>query len=449
MLSLTDIEDSPTEVSKMESVCDALAADFSRDNCYRSAHLSMTASENYPSKFVRAMGGAMQGAFYEFAPPYSTAEGEWHFPDSGAQAALVQKLAQLGCQMFQAQTFDWRPNGGAAAEQAVLLGTCSRGDAFVHFGHQDGGHSSLEELARKIGIGIFHIPVQEDSLLIDVQRLAELLAAQPEIKLVILDQSFKLRWQPLAEIREIMPPTVTLAYDASHDGGLILGGVLPQPLAAGADIVLGNTHKTIPGPQKGYVAFFNARHPVLKPVSDWICPYMQSNSHAELLVPFYMALVEISLFGRPYAQQIVKNAKALALCMHAEGLRVVGESFGYTETHQVLVSIGSPGEALHAAAHLLALAGIRCNNIEIPGSGGRHGLRFGVQALTRRGIQEIDMAVIARFIARVLVRKEPPELVRNEVALFLRSFPLHPLAFSLDSQYEEPHAIRLREEVAA
>lgn len=176
---------------------------------------------------------------------------------------------------------------------------------------------------------------------------------------------------------------------------------------------------------------------------------MQSNSHAELIAPFYFALTEMALFGKAYARQTVKNAKALALCLHAEGLRVVGESFGYTETHQVLVTIGTPAEALQVAAQALAQAGIRCNNIEIPGTQGQHGLRFGVQALTRRGLVEIDMAAVARMISRIVIRREFSEVVRDDVAQFLRHFPLSPLHFSLDSHCTQAHGLRLLQEVQA
>jgi len=110
--------------SKIDGLLEALSSDFSLDNVYRTAHLSLTASENYPSKFVRTLGAGMQGGFYEFAPPYSSEAGEWYFPDSGAQTFLVKKLTTLGCQLFEAATFDWRPNGGSTAEQAVLLGCC-------------------------------------------------------------------------------------------------------------------------------------------------------------------------------------------------------------------------------------------------------------------------------------------------------------------------------------
>lgn len=434
---------------KIDGLIDALSSDFSLDNIYRATHLSLTASENYPSKFVRALGAGMQGGFYEFAPPYAADAGEWYFPDSGAQSSLVKRLTTLGRQLFEAETFDWRPNGGSAAEQAVLLGCCNRGDGFVHFSHQDGGHFALEELARKIGIAVFHLPIDQHSLLIDVERLSRMVREYPHIKLVILDQSFKLRWQPILQLRAALPESVVLSYDASHDGGLIIGEALPQPLLLGADIVHGNTHKTIPGPQKGYIAFRDSVHPVFKAVSDWLCPHLQSNSHAELIAPMYAAFTEMSLFGRSYANQIVRNAKTLAHALQAEGLQVAGQMFDYTETHQVHVIIGTAQKALEVVTRTLAAGGIRCNNIEIPGSNGRFGLRLGVQALTRRGIKETGMTEVARLLARLILKNENPSVVRNEIAIFLEDYPIGALHYSLDGHYYTPAGMRLMQEVGA
>lgn len=434
--------------SQMEFVCDALAADFALDHHYRVSYLGM-AGENYPSRFVRSMGGGLQGASYECAPPYPQAPGMRLPSDSGAQAALVQKLVTLGREMFAADTFDWRPNGGTSAAQAVLLGCCSRGDGFMHFAPGDGGQVALDAMARKVGIDMHALPVRQDTLLVDIDLLARRLQECPGIRLVMLDQSFKLRWQPLAEIRAALPADITLAYDASQDGGLIIGGVVPQPLLSGADILLGNTHNTIPGPQKGYVAFANAAHPMLLPVSSGLCPHLQTNCHAESIAPLYLALVEMQLFGRPYAERVLGNARALAAGLYAEGLRVSGRCFGFTETHQVHVVIGSAREARQLACESLSRAGIRCTAIEIPGSGGQHGLRFGVQALTRRGIDETGMAQIARLIASVVVRRERSDVVQHEVSSFLLAYPLDPLHFSLDEHYGAPHGLRLREEVNA
>ena len=419
--------------AQMEFVCDALAADFALDHHYRESYLNMAASENYPGKFVRGTGGGLQGAFY----------------DSDAQAALAQKLVILGREIFAAGTFDWRPNGGIAAAQAVLLGCCSRGDGFVHFAVADGGQAGMDAMALKVGIDIFKLPLRQESLLVDIDRLVRQVRANPHIRLVLLDQSSLLRCQPLAEIRAALPSHISLAYDASHDGALIIGGVVPQPLLSGADILLGNTHHTIPGPQKGYVAFADAGHPMLAPVLSGLSSDLQTSCHAESIAPFYLALVEMQIFGRPYAELVLRNAKALAVGLCSEGLKVCGRSFGFTETHQVHVGIGSAGDASRMASEFLSRAGIRCNAIEIPGSAGQHGLRFGVQALTRRGIDETGMACISRLIADVVFGRVRSDVVQHEVSSFLRRYPLEPLHFSLDAHYGAPHGLRLREVVNA
>lgn len=419
--------------SLFREVTGLLALDYS----YRQRELSLTASENYPSLFVRLLGAAMHGGFYYFDPPFPSDAGEWHFPDSGAMDAMAAMLRKLGTSLFEAGTFDWRPNGGSVAEQAVMLGTCSRGDALVHFAHRDGGHFALEDLARKVGIEVYHLPMVQRTLLVDTDALRTLVRDHPSIRLVMLDQSFKLRWQPLLEIREALPPGVVLSYDCSHDGALIAGGALPQPLLQGAHVVHGNTHKTIAGPMKAFVAFADRSHPALTEVSNWVCPMLQSNSHAELLLPMLVAFAELALSGRPYAEQVTRNARRLALALVEEGFHVSGEHFGYTQTHQVHVVLGAAATALGLVTDVLPAAGFRVNNVEIPGSGGSHGLRLGTQAMTRRGMTEAHFVEVARLLARAVLKREDPIRVRHDVEALLEEFPLFPLRFSFDPLLSE------------
>src|SRR5215471_15314850 len=416
------------------------------DNSYRSSALSLTASENYPSLLVRLLGSGLHGGFYYFDPPYSADPGEWYFPDSGGMSALVDRLRSLGTALFEGRTFDWRPNGGSAAEQAIMLGTCERGDALVHFAHRDGGHFALEELARRAGIEIHHLPIVDRTLLVDVDRLHQLVRDHTNVRLVMLDQSFKLRWQPLLEIRSALSEGIVLSYDCSHDGALIAGGVLPQPLLQGADILHGNTHKTIAGPQKAFISFADDRHRRLPAVSNWLCPHLQSNCHAELIAPMVVAFAELSTYGREYAQQVTRNAARLARALAEEGFFVSGEHFGYTETHQVHVVLGTHVRALETVTELLPEASFRVNNVEIPGTNGQFGLRLGTQAMTRRGMQEADFAEVARLLARVVLKREEPQRVRLEVESLLREFPLFPLRFSFDRLVGEPSGRELLEE---
>lgn len=439
--------DGAADRPRCASLFEELTGLFALDHRYRQAAMSLTASENYPSLLVRVAGTALHSGFYHFAPPYESDPGEWYFPDSGMMEALVGKVRALGSSLFEAQALDWRPNGGSAAEQAVMLGTCDRGDALVHFAHRDGGHFAVEELARKVGIEVYHLPIVQRTLLVDVDRLRQLVRDHTNVKLVMLDQSFKLRWQPLLEIRSALPDSVVLTYDSSHDGALIAGGSLPQPLLQGADIVHGNTHKTIAGPMKAFIGFADRHHRALRPVSDWLCPHLQSNSHAELLAPMIIAFAEISLHGRDYAGQVTRNAKQLATSLVEEGFFVSGEHFGYTQTHQVHIVLGAAGEALRRVTELLPAAGFRVNNVEIPGANGAFGLRLGTQAMTRRGMREAEFKEVARLLAKVLLKGADPHLVRHEVESLLAEFPLFPLHYSFDNMMGEKPVSALLAEV--
>ena len=44
-------------------------------------------------------------------------------------------------------------------------------------------------------------------------------------------------------------------------------------------------------------------------------------------------------FGKDYANQIIKNAKAFAEALNDVGFKVLGESRGYTQSHQIAVNV--------------------------------------------------------------------------------------------------------------
>jgi glycine hydroxymethyltransferase len=399
--------------------------------------ITLTASENYPSRVVRLAAASAAGSFYYFSPPYETDDGEWYFPNSGVPDSINGMLSNTAHSLFDTEVFDWRPNGGSISEVAVMIGVCkNRGDAIIHFAHGDGGHFAIEPLAARFGIQVFHLPVNQRTLLIDVERLRSMLKEHPQIKLVLLDQSFKLREQPLRQIKSVLPENVPLCYDCSHESALIAGGIFSQPLTNGADILIGNTHKTTAGPQKAFIGYAQKDYTFLHSISDAVVPTLQSNCHVECLLPMLIAFKELDIFGYDYANQIVKNAKTFAKALKREGFNISGEQFDFTETHQVHVILGTPEIAL-STVHLLHQAGIRTNNIEIPGSNGNFGLRLGVQAMTRCGMKEDDFNELALFFSKLLLEKEEPTKVRSAVDEFDQAFSRYPLQYSFDLFYTQ------------
>ena len=119
-----------------------------------------------PSTVVRAAAAFVGGEHYFFDAPAPGHCGEWSFPRSGALPALQTKFLAQMKRLFAADIADWRPNGGSACEQAVVMAACKAGDAFVELAPEDGGHFGAAVLAQRLGIESFAFPMQGD--LIDV-----------------------------------------------------------------------------------------------------------------------------------------------------------------------------------------------------------------------------------------------------------------------------------------
>jgi glycine hydroxymethyltransferase len=325
------------------------------------------------------------------------------------------------------------------------MAACKGGEAFVELAPEDGGHFGASVLAERLGIESFAFPMRDD--LIDVDATTRLIEEHPSIRLLLVQPSHCRRPQPIDELASALPDRVTLAVDVSHTAGLIAGGLLPQPLLQGADILTFNTHKTLPGPNKGVIAFADRDHPLAHTMWETICPQLQSNSHAECLPGLVIALEEIANFGRAYAEQVVANARTLAQVLDRNGVNVLGMEYGGTRTHQVHVHLGSAEVANKAANERLPTCGIRTNSVLIPGTGGEFGLRLGTQALTRRGLTEVGFAKLGDLLSQALRWTGNPSLIREEVADLLEDHPLFPLHFSFDQPAYGEHVERLLAEV--
>ena len=104
-----------------------------------------------------------------------------------------------------------------------------------------------------------------------------------------------------------------------------------------------------------------------------------------------------------YGQQVVENARALAVTLSEHGIGIVG---GGTDTHMVLLDLASVGLLGSQAEAALARAGITSNRNPVPfdarNSSKWTGLRLGVSAATTRGMTYVDMGVLGECTADLL-----------------------------------------------
>jgi glycine hydroxymethyltransferase len=216
--------------------------------------------------------------------------------------------------------------------------------------------------------------------------------------------------------------------DIAHIAGLVAAGVHPSPFPH-AHIVTTTTHKTLRGPRGGMILTNDPE--IAQKIDKAVFPGMQGGPLMHIIAAKAVAFGEdLKPEFKTYAQQIVKNAKALAAALQSHGYRIVS---GGTDNHLMLVDLRTRNENFTGADAAVALekAGIITNFNGIPKdprpARQTSGIRLGTPALTTRGLKEADMKTVASFIDRALLAKDDAAAltkIREEVATFTTRFPM-------------------------
>ena len=252
---------------------------------------------------------------------------------------------------------------------------------------------------------------------IDVTTAAEL-CRRRDIRLVFLDASMQVFPHPVRELRAALPKAV-IAYDASHVMGVVAGGQFQSPIAEGADLIQGSTHKSLFGPQKGLFVFAD-EGPVNERIRSTVTPLFVSNSHPHHIAALAVALQEIIDFGADYAATVVANARRLAAELCAAGARIAFADEGFTECHQLFWAVGSRAEAEEYWA-ALEKVGLHVNMIRVPFARDTFGFRVGVAEATRRGFQPDHMGMVASLL--IAARGGSADKIGSTVAELSAAFP--------------------------
>lgn len=340
--------------------------------------------------------------------------------------ALEVKVQKLMGELLGTEYVDLRPISGTTANASVFRAFTKPGDKATVAPVQAGAHVSHTRFGTLGALGIeqIELPVDLENWNIDVDAAIKLIE-QVKPKIVTLGGSLYLFPHPTKELSEAAHAVgAKLIHDVAHVLGLIVGGVWENPLKLGADAITSSTHKTFPGPQGGMIA--TAKEEDYKEIGKVVFPMFVSNHHLHRLAATGVTAIEMKIWGRDYALQVVKNAKALAEALVAEGFKVALEHLGYTSSHQVAVDVSQLGRGTKCAT-LLEEANIIVNKNMLPYDRPEDvkdpsGLRLGTQELTRWGMREGEMQEIARFMRMVLIDKRDPREVRDKVIEFRKEF---------------------------
>lgn len=349
---------------------------------------------------------------------------------------LEALTVELTKKLFHCKYADQRLVAGMVSNMVVYFALTEPGDIIMSIPKPMGGHSSdrLDGPPGVRGLKVVDIPFDSKEMTVDMDQFRKLVyLVRP--RLIALGSTLALFPYPLKEMREIGSELGYRIYlDGAHQLGLIANEKFQNVLGEGADVLTGSTGKTLSGPQGGLILW---NDDALTERLRWaIFPGLAATHQINRVAALAVSLAEMLEFGKAYAAQIVANAKALAKALDESGFEVLCAHKGYTETQQVAANVKRFGGG-YQVAEVLSEANIITNKNLLPGDSPEDwdrpsGLRLGTTEITRLGMKEKEMEIIAGFFVRVLMEKEEPSKVARDVIDFRRGFQKVQYCFDIE-----------------
>lgn len=388
--------------------------------------LELIPSENYVSRAVREAQGSVLTNKYSEGYPGKRYYGGQEFTDT-VETLAIERAKKL----FNAAFANVQPHSGATANLAVYAALLQTGDTVLgmdlsHGGHLTHGHPATlpAKLYTFIGYKMKNVETGE----IDYEEL-HALALEHKPKIILAGFSAyprSLNYEKFVTIaREVGAYAVA---DVAHIAGLIAGKALPNPFDAGFDVMTSTTHKTLRGPRGGLILVRESEE-IAKKIDKAVFPGTQGGPLMHVIAAKAVAFLEaMQPSFALYAQQILKNAKAMEEVFKTRGVRMIG---GGTSNHLILADVSSLGVSGKEAEEMLDTVGLTLNRNVIAndtrGALDPSGIRFGTPAMTTRGLTEGECAKVAELMLDALIKrtdKAALEAIHAEIQELCAAHPI-------------------------
>ena len=402
--------------------------------------IELIASENFTSlQVMQAMGGVMTNKYAEGYP------GKRYY--GGCE--IVDKTEQLAIdrlkEIFGLEYANVQPHSGAQANAAVMLAILQPGDAILGLDLSMGGHlthGSAVNFSGKTYTPHFYGVVKETGL-IDYEML-ESQARTHRPKLIICGASAYSRDIDYARIRKVADEVGAFVLaDIAHPAGLIAKGLLSSPFNH-CHFVTSTTHKTLRGPRGGVIMMAKDGENTLglkdmkgnlrlwsNVIDMAVFPGTQGGPLEHVIAAKAIAFGEIlSDEFMVYQKQVQTNARTMAAAFVAKGYEIIS---GGTDNHLMLIDLRNKNISGKKAEQVLGMADITANKNMVPyddkSAFVTSGIRFGVAAITTRGMNESHIPFVVDAIDTALMNADNETVLANtkkEVNKFMEQFVLYP-----------------------
>ena len=401
-----------------------------KENNRQEQEIELIASENITSLAVMQAQGSVMTNKYAEGYPGRRYYGGCEYVDMAEELAIERIKKLFNCNFANVQ-----PNSGSQANQAVFMSLMKPGDTFLAMDLASGGHLTHGAKPNLSGkwFNAIHYGVNRETEIIDYSQVEEL-AKLHKPKVIIAGGSAVPRQINFKEFKRIAESVgAYLMVDMAHFSGLAAAGCHPNPLDF-ADVATSTTHKTLRGPRGGIILTNDEE--LAKKFNSAIFPGLQGGPLMHVIAAKAVAFGEaLKPDFKTYQENVIENAKVLSKTLEERGFRIVT---GGTDTHVVLVDVGSKNIKGNEAEKSLGNANITCNKNGIPFDTEKpmvtSGIRLGTPAGTTRGFGTDDFMNIGNWIADVLEELQingidnndkAELLIKNKVLDLCKNYPIY------------------------
>lgn len=388
-------------------------------------NIELIASENYVSKAVMELQGSV------FTNKYAEGYSGKRYYGGCVNVDTVETLAiEYVTKLFNAKYANVQPHSGSSANMAVYRALLKPGDKVLGLNLSHGGHLTHGHSINFSGLDYKFVAYNLDSKteMLNYDEIRRL-ALEEKPQMIVAGASAYSRFIDFKKFKEIADEVGALLFvDMAHIAGLVAAGLHENPVDY-ADVVSSTTHKTLRGPRGGVILTNNEE--IIKKINKTIFPGIQGGPLMHVIAAKAECFYEdLQPEFKEYANQVIKNAKALANTLESEGLRIIS---GGTDNHLMLVDVKSTyGITGKEAETVLDKIYITVNKNTIPNETESpaltSGIRLGSPAMTTRGLKEPEFIEIGHIIAKALKNKDNEKVLDElgkEVLALTDKFPIY------------------------
>ena len=361
---------------------------------FQQSRIPLCAAENVISKFCKLpLDGDIQER-YIMGNCYTYSEKN-NFVGSQYLVPIYEQIHNVCNLLFDSKYTDARTLSGMNCITTLLMSLTHSGDKIAILSSASGGHPSILPVCERLGLHVFELPYdyinfdlnyEETNYIIETEKIPYILLAPSDII------------KPM-DVQKLILDNSILLYDISQIMGLISGKQINNPLKISSNIVLlGGTHKTLPGPASGIIMTNNEA--IHQTIEKNINPKYLRHTQMHQVISLLFALIESKVYGQEYAKNIILTSNILGKILEEKGFQMLHPLGYYSNTHQLFIKC-----SLHEMNQIYYNAvkfGVTLNTKEKE-LFSNTGIRLGTQEIARYDWKEDALEMLGEILCELRV----------------------------------------------